>query len=203
MKTVANALRQGDYLCENNRMSDGMEFYLTAMTNAESLAKRSVENINECSHAYYISAIRFCDGAKKIVSEKDALRLYKNILAVPNTLITDNMVCHERIGDLYMELNEYEKALCQYSMQNALAKIMDEDGEKNYFFYRARMNSMNLMGHALYNLERFEEALDCFYKTQAYVKEGLKREFAQMHELAKIRKSIHVTETWMRQQLYC
>lgn len=198
MKFISKALNEGDYHNNNNRPRDAMKHYVEAMRFCLGMHDRSSRYEEEISHAHFLSVLRICDNGEDVMETESLLKIYQSLFKTPSQRLIDNMICCERIGDLYARMGEYQEALQYYSMENAFAQSADASYDHNYYFCRARIISFERLGQTLFKLDRYEEALHCFMQAKEKISHGLNKELSFMVEAATMNKNITKTTEAIR-----
>ena len=201
MEIVKMALETGDKHYNNGREKEALQSYIKAFK-----AIRQVHDVTEIMsenicHAYFVATLRICDITKIVEEQEAAIKIYRHLLLTPSNKVIDNMICCERIGDIYFVMGNYEEALVCYEKENAFALVgAGESNDQNFYFVRSRILSFERIGQTLYKMERYEEALDNFQEAYRYIEEGIKKGgHPLMMETSAILKNIKATKEMLNQ----
>lgn len=201
MEIVKLALETGDKYYNNGREKEALQSYIKAfkaIRQIQGIAEILNENI---CHAYFVTVLRICDITGITEDKEAAIKIYRHLLLTPSNKIIDNMICCERIGDIYFTMENYAEALVCYEKENAFALVGAEDSnDQSFYFVRSRILSFERIGQALYKMERYEEALDNFQEAYRYIEEGIKKGgHPLMMETSAILKNIKATKEMLNQ----
>jgi len=201
MEIVKMALETGDKHYNNGREKEALQSYIKAfkaIRQVQDVAEIMSENI---CHAYFVATLRICDITKIVEEQEAAIKIYRHLLLTPSNKVIDNMICCERIGDIYFVMGNYEEALVCYEKENAFALVgAGESNDQNFYFVRSRILSFERIGQTLYKMERYEEALDNFQEAYRYIEEGIKKGgHPLMMETSAILKNIKATKEMLNQ----
>lgn len=195
METVKIALETGDKHYNNGREKEALQSYIKAFKIIRKLQESSEILCENICHAYFVSVLRICDIIKITGDQSKLIKIYHHLLLTPSNKLVDNMICCERIGDVYFEIGDYNEALICYEKQNAFALIADDEQKDSFYFIRSRILSFERIGQTLYKLKRYDEAMDNFKEANRYIEDGIRTGgHPLMLETSAVLKNIKATK---------
>lgn len=190
METVKKALEIGDHYRDNKHEKEALQSYIKAFKTIRTLCKERDVVSQEMYHFHTVALFRICDIIKIVNKDDNLLKCYKTLLLIQANHILDNMIGCERIGDIYFKLGDYQEALNWYERENAFAFYEEDLNFKNeHAFRRATIVSHERIGQCLFQLRRYDEALDNFNIAYDYANTAIREGYSFLMEVACLMKN--------------